>query len=145
MVAKLTDKAGINNITVKETIGDFTRTVAPKLYFGKNCNTTVPNLGGSVRGDAPTHYKELERLSSSEVDVQNQQLIREPYEVIDTFYVGANESKTIDMTKVFGPDRQVITPDNNNVESTFLIAKKLDATNSSPLGTIETSLNFKEQ
>ena len=77
--------------------------------------------------------------------MQNQQRIREPYEVIDTFYVGANESKTIDMTKVFGPDRQVITPDNNNVESTFLIARKLDATDSSPLGTIESSLNFKEQ
>ena len=145
LVAKMTDKAGINNISVKETIGDFTRTVAPKLYFGKNCNTTVPNLGGSVRGDAPTHFQELERLSSAEVDVQNQQLIREPYEVIDTFYVGANESKTIDMTKVFGPDRQVITPDNNNVESTFLIARKLDATNAKPLGTIESSLNFKEQ
>ena len=145
LVAKLTDKAGINNISVKETIGDFTRTVAPRLYYGKNCNTTVPNLGGSVRGDAPTHYKELERLSSAEVDVQNQQLIREPYEVIDTFYVGAGQSKTVDMTKVFGPDRQVITPDNNNVESTFLIARKLDATNSSPLGTIESSLNFKEQ
>ena len=102
-------------------------------------------MGGSVRGDAPTHYKELERLSSSEVDVQNQQLIREPYEVIDSFYVGANESKTIDMTKVFGPDRQVITPDNKNLEATFLIAKKLDATNAKPLGIIESSLNFKEQ
>ena len=145
LVAKLTDKAGINNISVKETIGDFTRTVAPKLYFGKNCNTTVPNLGGSVRGDAPTHFQELERLSSAEVDIQNQQLIREPYEVIDTFYVGANESKTIDMSKVFGPDRQVITPDNNNLESTFLIARKLDATNAKPLGSIESSLNFKEQ
>ena len=145
LVAKLTDKAGINNISVKETIGDFTRTVAPKLYFGKNCNTTVPNLGGSVRGDAPTHFQELERLSSAEVDVQNQQLIREPYEVIDTFYVGANESTTVDMTKVFGADRQVITPDNKNLEATFLIAKKLDATNSSPLGIIESSLNFKEQ
>ena len=145
LVAKMTDKAGINNISVKETIGDFTRTVAPKLYFGKNCNTTVPNLGGSVRGDAPTHFQELERLSSAQVDVQNQQLIREPYEVIDTFYVGANESTTVDMTKVFGADRQVITPDNKNLEATFLIARKLDATNAKPLGIIESSLNFKEQ
>ena len=102
-------------------------------------------MGGSVRGDAPTHFQELERLSSAEVDIQNQQTIREPYEVIDTFYVGANDSKTIDMSSIFGPDRQVITPDNNNLESTFLIAKKLDATNAKPLGSIESSLNFKEQ
>ena len=144
-IAKMTDYAAINNISIKETIGDFTRTVAPKLFFSKNTNTTVPNLGDSTRGDSPAHFKELERLSSAQVDVQNQQRIREPYEVIDTFYVGANESKTIDMTKVFGPDRQVITPDNMNIEATFMIAKKLDATDASPTGIIESSLNFKEQ
>jgi hypothetical protein len=32
LVAKLKDNSQINNITVKETIGDFQRTITPKWY-----------------------------------------------------------------------------------------------------------------
>ena len=46
------------------------------------------------------------------------------------------------MRKIFGPDRSIITPDNNNVESTFILAKKID---SGSTGTVEASINFKEQ
>ena len=52
------------------------------------------------------------------------------------------EVKTIDMTKIFGQDRNVITPDNQNIEATFLVAKKLD---SGASGEIEATLNYKEQ
>ena len=77
-------------------------------------------------------------------DNQDEQTLR-PGIVRDTFYVGTGDPVTIDMSKIFNPDRDSITPDNNNVESTFLIARKLDATNAKPLGIIESSLNFKEQ
>ena len=56
----------------------------------------------------------------------------------------ANSTETINMRKIFGPDRSVITPDNNNIEATFIIAKKIDGAPGST-GTVETSINFKEQ
>ena len=46
------------------------------------------------------------------------------------------------MSKVFGPDRVVITPDRNNAEATFITGKKIDPGAS---GTIEVSMNYKEQ
>ena len=46
------------------------------------------------------------------------------------------------MTKVFGIDRNVITPDNNNIEVTFITAKQIDGGSSK---FVQSSLNFKEQ
>ena len=46
------------------------------------------------------------------------------------------------MTKVFGIDRNVITPDNNNVEAVFFTAKQLGSGSSK---FVQSSLNFKEQ
>ena len=57
---------------------------------------------------------------------------------------GKQVSEEIDMTKVFGVDRNVITPDNLNLEATFLTAKKLDGS-SGDTGNIQLTLNYKEQ
>ena len=46
------------------------------------------------------------------------------------------------MTKVFGIDRNVITPDNNNIEATFITAKQLGSGSDK---FIQGSLNFREQ
>ena len=140
--AKLSDNAAINNITIKETVGDFQRTIAPKLYT-LGANIEITNAGGNadVTGAAPTNFDEVTRLSSALVDVQNQQRLR-PGKTLDTIFLGANSTKEVDMSKVFGQDRNVITPDNNNIEATFLVAKKLDA---GATGTIRASLNYKEQ
>ena len=46
------------------------------------------------------------------------------------------------MRKVFGVDRNVITPDNNNIEATFITAKQLGSGSSK---FIQRSLNFREQ
>ena len=83
------------------------------------------------------------RLSSALVDSQNEQKIRDGYKVIDTVYVGANTTKQIDMSPIFGADRAVITPDNNNIESTFLIAKRVDGINDAV--DMEATLTYKEQ
>ena len=45
------------------------------------------------------------------------------------------------MSPIFGQDRNVITPDNNNLEATFFTARKLDGA----FGTVETTVTFKEQ
>jgi len=140
LVAKLQDNAQINNITVKETIGDFQRTITPKWY--KYNNVSIELYGGKTDNAAtpPTNFTEIDRLSSALIDTQNNSQLR-PSTTRDTLYVGANNTKSINMSKVFGADRRVITPDNNNLEATFIVAKKINAGS----GSIETSLNFKEQ
>ena len=141
LVTKLRDYAEINNISVVETIGDFTRTISPKWYV--NENATVTNVSGNaeINGASPTNFEEISRLSSASIDTQNEQVLR-PFTVRDTFYVGSNSTQTVSLNKVFGSDKRVITPDNNNVEATFILAKKID---SGDTGVIESSLNFKEQ
>jgi hypothetical protein len=140
LVCKLRDNAAINNISITEYIGDLKRTISPKWYA---YNATVTNAGGNadVSGASPTNFQEINRLSSALIDTQNDQRLR-PYLERDTLYIGANETKTIDLSKIFGSDRTVITPDNNNVEATFFIAKKLDAGSE---GTVECSISYKEQ
>lgn len=140
LVAKLKDNASINNISIKETVGDLQRTISPVWYVSSN--TTVTNAGGNadLTGVSPTNFKEISRLSSALIDTQNEQSLR-PSTTIDTLYVGENSTKKIKLDKVFGVDKNVITPDNNNIEATFITAKKIG----SGEGTIETSLNFKEQ
>ena len=141
LVAKLKDNAQINNISVREKIGDFQRTISPKWYV--NSNATVELYDGKTNnaGTAPTNFIEVSRQSSALLDIQNDQQLRESV-TRDTLYVGANQTTSINMRKVFGPDRRVVTPDNNNIEATFITAKKIDAGSS---GTLQTSLNFKEQ
>ena len=143
LVTKLKDNAAINNITVKETIGDFQRTITPKWYVSNNCTVTTAGGNADPTGAAPTNFQEIDRTSSALIDIQNDQTLR-PYIERDTLYVGANSTETINMRKIFGPDRSVITPDNNNIEATFIIAKKIDGASGST-GTIEASINFKEQ
>jgi hypothetical protein len=143
LVAKLKDNAAINNISVKETIGDFQRTISPKWYVSSNCTVTTADGNADTTGAAPTDFREIDRTSSALIDIQNDQTLR-PYIERDTLYVGANSTESINMRKIFGPDRFVITPDNNNVEATFIIAKKIEE-NTGPTGTIEASINFKEQ
>ena len=152
-VAKMSDKSNINNISIKETSGDFVKTSSPKLFVSKIANNTT-SLTWSGSGEvtladnntsntasAPTNFKSLERLSGSEIDNQNIQNIRTGV-LRDTFYVGADTSTEVDMSKVFGVDRRVIAPDRNNVEATFLTAKKID---SGATGEIQVTLNYKEQ
>jgi hypothetical protein len=140
LVAKLQDNAQINNITVKETIGDFQRTITPKWYKYNNVSIELYNGKTDNAATPPTNFTEIDRLSSALIDTQNNSQLR-PSTTRDTLYVGANNTKSINMSKVFGADRRVITPDNNNLEATFIVAKKVNAGS----GSIETSLNFKEQ
>ena len=152
----MSDKSNINNLTIKETSGDFVKTSSPKLFVSNVANNTA-SLTWSGSGEvtladnntsntasAPTNFKSLDRLSGSLVDNQNVQNIRTGV-LRDTFYVGKKDtqvSEEIDMTKVFGVDRRVIAPDRNNIEATFLTAKKID---SGATGEIQVTLNSKEQ
>ena len=146
LVGKLKDKAQINNISIKEIIGESQKTTSPELAVTTGSFGEIDNAGGNadITGVPPTNFRPVKRLSSSEVDTQNQQRLR-PSITKDIFYVGKNSTKEIDMTKVFGIDRNVITPDNLNLEATFLTAKKLDGDNVNNTGNIQLTLNYKEQ
>ena len=144
--AKFGDNAAINNLSIKETVGDFTRTISPKLLtLSSNNNIAITNANGQAdtSGAPPTNFDEVDRLSSASVDVQNEQRLR-PGTSVDTIFIGKDETLELDMEKVFGVDRNVITPDNQNTEATFLVAKKLN-TDGGSNGTIRASLNYKEQ
>ena len=147
LVGKLMDRAQINNISITERTGTFQRTTSPVLSVtnGSNGFIDLANDGSSNNtindSTPPTNFQSVARLSSSTVDTQNEQIIR-PSITKDIFYIGENQTKEIDMTKVFGIDRNVITPDNNNVEATFLTAKSLSGSSSK---FVQSSLNFKEQ
>ena len=168
LAGKLRDNSMINGITVKETVGDFVRTITPKLYvkavgydkwdprpdgfvgdrtFGFVSDTiSVTNAGGKATtlGEAPSHFQEIDRLSSALYDSQTEQTLR-PGVVRDTFYVGKDESMTVDMKKIFDVDRDSITPDNQNVEATFFVTKKIPSSDGLTAGRVRASVNFKEQ
>ena len=141
LTGNLKDNAVINNITVKETVGDFERTITPRLYVKGNISVTNASNNASTLGEAPPHYQEVNRLSSALYDNQDEQNLR-PGVVRDTFYVGAGDSKNIDMSKIFNPDRDSITPDNNNLEATFFVAEKID---SGSAGQIQATVTYTEQ
>ena len=91
--AKLGDNAAINNITLKETSGSFQRTITPNLYkFGPNTEITLAG-GNASTNQAPTNYLEVDRLSSSLVDKQNEQKLR-PGSSVDTVFIGADQDQT---------------------------------------------------
>ena len=139
--AKLGDRAQINNISIKEKIGDFTRTISPIYALSDNVQLTNASNLAETDGSPPTNFLEVDRLSSAIIDNQNTQRLRDS-ELKDVFYVGENETKKVDMTKVFGPDKTLIMPTNNNIESTFFTARKIKGSGD---GNIQMSLNYGEQ
>jgi len=141
LVGKLKDNAAINGITVKETVGDFSRTITPRLYVKGNIEVTNADNEAGTLGQAPPHYREVDRLSSALYDTQDEQTLR-PGVVKDTFYIGANETETVDLSKIFNPDRDSIVPDNLNVEATFFAAEKIDA---GSVGQVQATVNYTEQ
>ena len=147
LVGKLMDRSQINNISIREKSGTFQKTTSPILSVTNGSNGFIDLANDGEKNNTindntpPTNFLSVERLSSSTVDTQNEHIIR-PSTTKDMFYIGRDESKEINMTKVFGIDRNVITPDNNNIEATFFTAKQLGSGDSK---FVQSSLNFKEQ
>ena len=140
LVGKLMDNSKINNIVVTEESLTSVKTTSPQLYVTQDGNIDTYSSIALNDQTPPTNFREVERLSSASVDTQNKRPLRTSI-TKDIFYIGQNKTEEIDMTKVFGIDRNVITPDNSNVEATFVTAKSLDGNNKF----VQSSLNFREQ
>ena len=141
--SSLMDNSKINNIVVSEKSLTFKKSTSPKLYFTGGSKGFIDDVSSDATNtnDPPTNFIEIDRLSSASVDTQNERKLRTSV-TKDIFYVGENQTKEVVMTKVFGVDRNVITPDNNNIEATFITAKQLASGGSK---FIQGSLNFREQ
>ena len=137
------DRAKINNIVISEKSLTSKKSTSPKLYFTQNSNGFIDDISSKATNtnDPPTNFIEIDPLASASVDTQNERSLRTTV-TKDIFYVGENQTKEVDMTKVFGIDRNVITPDNNNIEATFITAKQLGSGSNK---FIQGSLNFREQ
>ena len=102
---------------------------------------------------SPPNFTAENRLSSALVDVQSTSQLR-PYEVVDRFYVGGdlgldpgdpsddiNQTKQLDLSTIFAPGKEVITPDLLNTTAYFFVATSRDIANTTVAGT----LNYIEQ
>ena len=70
-------KPALNNLTIKETSGEFQRTITPQLRtLGDNIEITTVGGKSPNDGSPPTNFEEVTRLSSALVDVQNTQELR---------------------------------------------------------------------
>jgi len=98
-------------------------------------NQTPPGLDDLV----PSAFSPVTRLSSSRIDKQGASLLR-PGNTLTTLYIN-NETKTFDLTDVFGFDRKVITPDIVNTEAVYVVGRSLDNT---PVD-IQVNLTYVEQ
>mgnify|MGYP001063600478 CR=1 FL=1 len=140
LVCKMRDNALINSISIKETVGDTSVSSTPKWITDSNCSISPEINNNAVDDLAPVNFTSRNRLDSASVDTQLEQQLR-PFDVLDSFYIGAEESKEIDMTNIYGPDRENITPDILNTEAPFFIASTKEAST----GAIQISINTAEQ
>ena len=145
-VIKLKDYGEINNVSIKEVVGETQVTVSPR-FFVNDCeiNTYGPlvTLPTSTTSTPPTNFRSVSDLSGAEFDNQNKCQIRD-FVQKDVFFIGRDQTQSIDMSKVFSQDKEVIAADQNNVEATFVIANNIDPDTSID-ATVQASLNFKEQ
>ncbi len=84
---------------------------------------SVTQTPPTINGLSPSAFQELDRLSSTRIDRQGESLLR-PGDNLTTLYIN-NETKTFDLTDVFGSDRKVITPDITNTEAVYFVARSL--------------------
>lgn len=128
--AEFRDNAKLNNIIIEEQT-QFKNTYNPLWISNNNIDVVTSNAETGTVGStefttagltqAPPNYESSERLSSAEIDIQNESVLR-PYEVLDTFYI-SEQTKEIKLTNIFGFEKEVITPDLLNTEAIFFIAK----------------------
>lgn len=143
LIVKLRDNAAVNSISISETLGETKISSSPKWIL--NSNMIIDTYGGLAEADLPpTNYVSDYRLDSAAIDRQLQQKLR-PFKTIDSLFVGSNETVDIDLLNIYGPDRENITTDLFNIESTFFVGSVVPTTDGPTTGTIQISLNTAEQ
>ena len=94
----------------------------------------------SINSLEPSAFRQVDRLSSAKIDKDGDSIVR-PGSNLTTLYIN-NETKTFDLTDVFGSDRKVITPDVTNTEATYVVARSLGESTSID---IQVNITYSEQ
>jgi len=140
LVCMMRDNSLVNSVSIKEVVGNTTVASTPKWILNPNMSLSPAINSNAVDDLPPVNFISENRLDSASIDTQLEQKLR-PYEVLDSFYVGKDETKVVDLTNIYGADREEITPDLFNLEATFFIGTSVDEST----GTVQISLNTAEQ
>jgi hypothetical protein len=143
LVAKLRDNAVINSISVSEFLGNTKVATSPKWI--SNSLMDIDTYSGLAESDLPpVNFVSDYRLDSAAIDRQLQQKLR-PASIVDSIFVGANETTEIDLKNIYGNDRENITTDLLNLEATFIVGSVVPISGGPTTGNIQISLNTAEQ
>lgn len=146
-VVQLRDNSAVNSFSIKETIGLNQKVLSPiQTAFTYSNKLSLTNAGGNADlvGLSPPNFVEVGRLSSLKIDTLNQQKLRigPQTRIIDTFYIGENDSRTVDLSKIFGLDRYKIIRNRRSNQGVFIVAENIS---SNVTANVEMSLNYIEQ
>ena len=140
VVVGMNDDAKINGMIVEEIRANQTITQNPVWESNLIYEDTIyVNSGNSSNILNPSNFIEIERLASTRIDTQTLQPLR-PGVTFHSLYASPNDSKPINLTKIFGRDRYKITSGLKNNNAIFITASSI--ANS---GEIDISINIKEQ
>lgn len=146
-VVQLRDNSAVNSFSIKETIGLNQKVLSPvQTAFTYSNKLSLTNADGNADlvGLSPPNFLEVGRLSSLKIDTLNQQKLRvgPQTRIIDTFYIGENDSRTVDLSKIFGLDRYKIIRNRRSNQGVFIVAENIS---SNVTANVEMSLNYIEQ
>ena len=162
LVFGMTDGAKINNIYVEQIKQSGTSTFTPNYIFSQDglseqgtrqSSIQEVNVEGSANVLNPASFVSEDRLSGVRFDSSLTQPLR-PGTNVYSFYVGANQPTTLDLSKVFNFDRKALTKGLvNNVAYYITATGELQDQSDGQGGTetvrvggdIEVSLTVKEQ
>lgn len=140
LVIGMNDDAIINGLIIEEITANDVITRNP--IFDTNLiyeDTIFVNSGNSSNILTPSNFTQIERLASSRIDTQTLQPLR-PGVTFHSLYVSPNDSKPINLSKIFGRDRYKITSGLKNNNAIFITASSINNS-----GQIDISVNIKEQ
>ena len=143
------DNCTINNIVVEEIspAGNFTKTpiwlYSPNSGISPTVNPALlPGVSGQSDQLLPSSFNEEDRLSAVKFDVACQQPLR-PGVMINSFFVGANQTVKVDLDNIFRQDRKGLTRGLLNNKAIYLSASAVGPGNSG--GDVELAVTVKEQ
>lgn len=158
LVFGMHDGAKINNIYIEEIFQDNVVTSTPSYLFTQDGYDGGPSIqevtvAGESNVNNPAAFVSDKRLSGIRFDSSLTQPLR-PGTNVYSFYVGANQPTTIDLSKVFNFDRRTLTTGLVNNTAYYITATGELQDQEQPDGTFETvrvggrieaSLTVKEQ
>jgi hypothetical protein len=138
LVILLKDYAKLNNIIVEEISADYVSTHTPR-FIKNSANLQIRNSGGSSDQFTPASFNSKNRLDGARFDTATLNPLR-PSTILHSFYVQGGTPEQIDLSNIFGRDRNGLARGLLNNKAIFFTATKLRN-----IGNIEMTLTVKEQ